>query len=649
MAISRSDTVAEWTRFSVAASLVNLDPSNPDLLDRLTRLASRVLGVPGVAIVIPDASGQLVARCERDAAPGAVVAESPLLHSLCHIATSSYEPLVIDDTREFLPIPTEAPLALPEIAAYLGIPLALTSGEVFGTFCAVSALPRSWRPDDVAVMRELAVLVAIEIERHLPDHASPSTPSIEPAGAGARAASVRRAVAPADVAAPLHDTTAAEPAEELCDGLAELADRARMFDGIDHALDRGRPVALLLADLDNFKVINDTLGYAAGDQVLQLVAARLRASVRDDDLAAWLGGDEFAVLLDDISGEQDAIQIARRLVEDLQPPFILDDRQVFLTCSVGVVIATDGALADNLLRSADIAMHRAKRKGGNGYQLFDPLLGATAIQRLETARDMRRAMEQREFVIHYQPKILLRTGEVVAFEALVRWQHPERGLLPPSTFVTLAEETGLIVQLGDFVLTGACAQLRHWQNTGIVTRDVAVSVNLSPRQFTQPDLLRQIARVLAASGLAPSCLVLEITESVAMDDVEVTIRTLSALKQLGVRLAMDDFGTGYSSLSQLQRLPFDILKIDRSFVASVGASMRDTVIVSVIISLARALGVEVVAEGIETDDQLASLLMLECEMAQGFRFARPLPPDGIEQLLRENPPAWLRRTPVDLS
>ncbi len=426
------------------------------------------------------------------------------------------------------------------------------------------------------------------------------------------------------------------------DSLTGLPNRALFMDRLGHALARSNRrespshsrTAILFLDLDRFKVVNDSLGHDVGDQLLKTVAARLEASLRPGDTAARLGGDEFTVLLEDVADVGDAIHVAERIALELQAPLSLNGQEVFATTSIGITISGEGQSApDDLLRDADVAMYRAKSKGRAQYEVFDPEMNARALERLHLETDLWQAVERGELRVFYQPKVRLDTQEIVGLEALVRWEHPRHGLVSPADFIPLAEETGVILPIGHWVLREACRQARVWQDVRPDAEPLQMAVNLSARQLGQSDLTQCIADVLKETGLAPRHLKLEITESVVMGDAETSIRTLRELKNLGVQLAIDDFGTGYSSLSYLRRFPVDTLKIDRSFINNLGSDIEDTEIVRAIISLAQALKLEVTAEGIETAAQALELAELHCDWGQGYHFARPMPADAISVLL----------------
>jgi diguanylate cyclase (GGDEF)-like protein/PAS domain S-box-containing protein len=413
------------------------------------------------------------------------------------------------------------------------------------------------------------------------------------------------------------------------DALTGLPNRVLFRDRLEQALVRaGRrkdAVGLLFLDLDNFKLINDSLGHQVGDQLLVEAAARLRACVRNQDTVARLGGDEFVVVLELLAGEEDALPAAKAIVHQFSRPFILDDREVVVSVSIGIAVSTAGQEhADNLLRNADVAMYRAKSDGRARCVVFDPSMHTDSLVRLELENDLRRALQHDELRVHYQPIITMSTGKITEVEALVRWQHPTRGLVFPNEFIPVAETTGLIIPLGLWVLEEACRQVAAWHGQFPTEPPLILSVNLSPRQFQQPSIVADVAQALEESGFPASCLKLEITEGIIMQDVEATIRTLWELKGLGLQIAVDDFGTGYSSLSYLKRLPLDVLKIDRSFVSGIGHNQEDTAIVHAIMAMAKSLNFKVTGEGIETAEQSALLGQWGCDCGQGYLFSKPL-------------------------
>jgi diguanylate cyclase (GGDEF)-like protein len=423
------------------------------------------------------------------------------------------------------------------------------------------------------------------------------------------------------------------------DPLTGLPNRVLFMDRLTHALAWSRrhetTFAILFIDLDKFKVINDSLGHETGDQVLIEVGRRLDEALRSSDTAARYGGDEFIVLCEDIKNDQQAIRIAQRITDSLEAPLSLDSDNTFVTASIGVVVGGSDSTADPemLIREADSAMYRAKKRGVR-CELFDNDLRARVAERREIERDLREAIDKQQFRVLYQPQVDLRTGKVVGVEALVRWDHPQRGLLAPADFLSLAEETGLIVPIGNWVLEESLRQAEEWRSAR-PNSSFQISVNLSAPQHEDPSLIPNIEAALAATDTDPSNLCLEITETVVMKDVDATFKVLESLKSIGAKLSVDDFGTGYSSLTSLRRFPVDSLKVDRSFVAGLGNGdfAEDAAIVTAVISLAHNLGLTAVAEGIETAEQLAELRAMDCDMAQGFYFARPRPAAAIGEML----------------
>jgi diguanylate cyclase (GGDEF)-like protein len=394
--------------------------------------------------------------------------------------------------------------------------------------------------------------------------------------------------------------------------------------------------AVLFLDLDRFKNINDSLGHTHGDLLLVAFAERLERTLRPFDTLARFGGDEFAILISGMADATDAVRVAQRIQDELTQPFVLDKNSAFATASIGIALSSSGYdRPEDILRDADTAMYRAKENGKARYEVFDHGMHARAVSRLQLESDLRHAIEQKEFCVYYQPIVSLQTRRLAGFEALVRWNHPRRGLVLPADFIPVAEETGLIVPIGEWVLNEACAQVREWQINSPSHRSLSLSVNLSARQVAQPDLLDRIKEALETSKLNPHCLKLEITESVVMGNAEAAALMFKQLRSLGVQLSIDDFGTGYSSLSYLHRFPLNYLKIDRSFVMRLTTD-NDNAIVRTISTLARNLGMEVIAEGIETDEQYQQLKKLGCEYGQGYLFSRPVNNDGVVHLLAKD-------------
>ena len=482
--------------------------------------------------------------------------------------------------------------------------------EPFGVLDIHSTEPGRFTPQDVHFVRASANVLADAIERHVADEA------------------LRHRV--------LHDA------------LTGLPNRLSFVDSLGEALKRatisGTPVGILFLDLDHFKLINDSLGHHAGDELLQAVAPRLRAHLRPGDIVARFGGDEFGILVDRLADEDEALAIADRVAAAFAEPYPLGGVEHFITASLGIAVARpstrEPADPDMLIRDADAAMYRAKEQGRARCELFDAEMRARALRRLEVERELREGLERAELTLNYQPVVALGSGEITGLEALVRWEHPTRGQLDPAEFIPVAEETGLIEPLGRWVQETACRQILEWHELRPDERPLDVSVNLSARQVSHRDLAASVADVLARTGLDPVHLRLEITESVLVEESATAIATLKALSEIGVRLVLDDFGTGYSSLAYLNRFPLDALKIDRSFVDALGVEQERTAIVEAIIGMARALSLDVIAEGVENEAQLSELQRLGCDYAQGHLFSRALSAEKVSGLLGEGFPSY---------
>jgi diguanylate cyclase (GGDEF)-like protein/PAS domain S-box-containing protein len=520
--------------------------------------------------------------------------------SLLALALGQSEPLVVGDV-EADPRLRGQPLLREFIVGSGMSVLVRTRTDAWGLLAVYSETTRAFAPDEVEFLAAVANVVSGAVERHRVEE-----------GIRHRA---------------LHDPLTGLPNRTLAlDRLARALARRRREEGA---------VAVVLLDLDHFKLVNDSLGHQAGDELLLALAPRLQDAVRPSDTVARLGGDEFVVVCEDLDGVRAAIQVAERLVGAVSQPLVLGDEEHFATASVGIALAESADMdPQTLIRDADAAMYRAKERGRGRYELFDASLRQRVIVRLRTEGELRRALEREELLVHYQPVVDLRDQSIAAVEAVVRWQHPQRGLLEPLDFIHVAEETELIVPLGDVVLATACRDVAGWQRRSSDARPpVMLCVNASATQIADTAFPARVAEIARRSGLAAGSLAIEITEGVLIQEAHAPVTALNRMRDYGLVLMLDDFGTGYSGLSYLRRFPLDVLKIDRSFVAGLGADEGDTAIVTAIIGMARALGLTVVAEGVENREQLAQLMQLDCDRAQGFLFAPPIPADRIERMI----------------
>ncbi|HEX6230067.1 MAG TPA: EAL domain-containing protein [Solirubrobacterales bacterium] len=512
--------------------------------------------------------------------------------------------VIVDDWENERRFTMPPALRAQSIRSSLAVPIE-GKERPFGVLDVHSLEPNRFTPQDVHFVQASANVLADAVERHAADRA------------------LRHRV--------LHDS------------LTGLPNRASFVKSLEVALEQasvsGSPVGVLFLDIDNFKLINDSAGHHAGDEVLRAIAPRLRAHLRPGDIVARFGGDEFGILVDRLADEGEAVAIADRVAAAFSEPHRMDGAEHVISASIGIAVAhpsrTEPVGAEALIRDADAAMYRAKERGRARCEVFDAEMRARAAKRLEVERDLRHALERDELALHYQPLIALGSGEVVGLEALLRWNHPERGTLEPGEFVSVAEDSGLIWTIGRWVQENACLQVREWNDQRPDRRPLDVAVNLSARQVTHHELAPSVAEILSRTGLEPIHLRLEVTESVLIDESASAMATLEELSDIGVRLVLDDFGTGYSSLAYLNRFPFDALKIDRSFVEGVGAEQERTAIVEAILGMARALSLDVIAEGVESAEQLSELRRLGCDYAQGHFFAPARSAAEITRMIRE--------------
>jgi len=582
------------------------DTVGHDFLPTLVCHLGRTLGAD-YALVAESADGE-TARTVAVCAHGQIADnfEYPLKGTPCYNVLNGmfcHHPSNV--AREF---PDDKLLAEMQVESYMGIPLIDAGGHTLGLLAVLGRQPLADPEFANSVFQVFAARAANELERKRAEKA------------------LRQSE---------------EHLQHLAhyDHLTQLPNRVLFLDRLNQALARARwhkrLVAVLFIDLDRFKVINDTVGHPTGDRVLRAIAERLSRVVREGDTVARLGGDEFAVALADLAEVSDVPRVGEKIIAALSPPVMIEEREFFVTASIGVSLHPgDADDAETLLRDADIAMYRAKEKGKNNFQFYSPAMNAEAPRRLELETDLRRALERREFLLHYQPKVDLASGQITGMEALLRWQHPTQGLISPLDFIPLLEETGLIVPVGEWVLRSACAQNKSWQVAGLVP--LRVAVNLSARQFKQPGLVETVEEILAETGLDPCYLELELTESILLVHTKESLATLRRFHDMGIHLALDDFGTGYSSLSYLKRFPIDSLKIDRSFVRDVTTNPDDATIAQTVIAMAHNLRMLAIAEGVETLEQLTFLRSHGCDQMQGYYFSRPLTVEAFAQLLADN-------------
>ncbi len=606
-------------RINVADSLRPSDrPPTPydslsdESFDRVARLAASLLRSPVAIVSLLDDDRHVVKSSVGLTGRSRVWRKVPIALKYARQAVSTGRAVFVGSTVDSVEGDEAEATPTPDGVAYAVVPVVTTDAHAIGTICVIDTAPRGWTQSEMNSLVDLAAVLVTELElrsdltvkRQTQEHLLYST---------------------------LHDP------------LTGLPNRSLFTERLRHAMRRAARhpdnlFAVLFLDLDRFKEVNDNLGHFAGDELLRAVARRLEACIRPEDTVARLSGDEFAILLESITETSDAGRVAERIEEALSFPINLGGAEVTTSASMGIVTSSmSHDQPEQVIRSADMAMYRAKAAGRARYELFDRAMHTDALARLQLETDLRRAVEHGEFRLHYQPVVSLRTGRVTGFEALVRWEHPERGLVQPADFIPVAEETGLIVPMGSWVLFEACRQVKEWQSAHPRTNPISIGVNLSARQFSQPGLIDQITRALENTGILPSTLRLEITESAIIDKGRYAASILSQIRALGVHVYLDDFGTGYSSLSYLHGLPIHGIKIDRAFIGNMETDENNMRLVRTILTLAEVIGVRAEAEGISSADQLKELRSLNCEQGQGYLFSAPITREAVEELLAADP------------
>ena len=587
--------------------------------DRMARLLAASLHTPMAIVAVVEDGRKVVKGCLGVGGRARAWRAVPCCRELVEKALASGRPVAVDTGLTVEECRAhhghlQAPVTAHAVAV---VPFICHDGRTTGVVCVADEVTdRAWSDSDLALLTDSANAMSTELDLR-------------------RELLIRKDTQEELVHITLHDE------------LTGLPNRAYLTERLRNAITRAQRdhtarFAVLFLDLDRFKIVNDSIGHQGGDAMLVTVAERLALALRPEDTVARMGGDEFAILLESLSGDDDAGTVAERIQTALTRPIDLGGYEVFTSASIGIVLSSSSFLGtelpEHLLRSADMAMYRAKSAGRACYAMFDRAMHRDALARLQLETDLRRALERNEFRLAYQPVVSLRTGRITGAEALIRWQHPERGLVPPSEFIALAEDTGLIVPIGEWVLREACREVQRWA-VPASEPPLTIAVNLSIKQFAQPSLVARIAELIAESGLPPERVHLEVTESVIIDHPDAAKQVLESLKALGVQVHMDDFGTGYSSLSYLHQLPLDGLKVDRAFVSRMDDDERSRQLVVTVLQLAKSIGLGSVAEGVTTLLQLAELRRLECDYGQGYLFSAPLDGGAMGELIAANP-AW---------
>ncbi|HUQ48411.1 MAG TPA: EAL domain-containing protein [Gemmatimonadaceae bacterium] len=608
----RVGKLPERPGLSPARPATPYDTLPEESFDRVARLAAGSLRAPVAIVSLLDEDRHVVKSSIGLTGRSRVWRKVPLGLRFSRQVVSTGRPVFVGNTDEKLAIDADPDARTPDGVAYAVAPVMTVDGQVIGTLCVIDTSPHAWTHTEINCLMDLAASLVMEIElrsdlsqkRQTQEHLLYST---------------------------LHDA------------LTGLPNRSLFTERLRHAMRRAARhpddlFAVLFLDLDRFKDVNDNLGHFAGDELLRAVARRLEACLRPEDTVARLSGDEFAILLESITEASDAGRVAERIEEALSFPINLAGSEVLTSASMGIVTSSMAHdQPEQILRSADMAMYRAKAAGRARYEMFDRTMHTDALARLQLETDLRRAVELGEFRLHYQPLVSLKTGRVTGLEALVRWEHPSRGLVHPGDFIPIAEETGLIVPMGRWVLDEACRQMKEWHHSHPRTEPLTIGVNLSAKQFSQPDIVDQIRSAITSSGISPGCLRIEITESAIIDKGTSSANVLQKIRDLGVQIYLDDFGTGYSSLSYLHGLPIDAIKIDRAFVSNMDTDEKNLRLVRTILTLAEIVGVRAEAEGISTAEQLRELRSLNCDQGQGYLFSAPITIEAVHEVLTADP------------
>jgi diguanylate cyclase (GGDEF)-like protein len=588
------------------------DTLSEESFDRIARLAAGALRAPVAIVSVLDEDRHVVKSSIGLTGRSRVWRKVPLALRYARQSVLSGRPVFVSNVEQKQGSPSQSDSHTPDGVAYAVAPLITNDGQVIGTICVIDTSPHGWTHTEINCLIDVASLLVTELELRSD-------------------LSVKRQTQEHLLYSTLHDS------------LTGLPNRSLFTERLRHAMRRAARhpdnlFAVLFLDLDRFKEVNDNLGHFAGDELLRAVARRLEACIRPEDTVARLSGDEFAILLESITEISDAGRVAERIEEALSFPINLGGAEVTTSASIGIVTSSMAHdQPEQILRSADMAMYRAKAAGRARYELFDRAMHTDALARLQLETDLRRAIENAEFRLMYQPVVSLKTGRITGFEALVRWDHPHQGLIQPADFIPVAEETGLIIQIGRWVLFEACRQLKEWHSSHRRSEPLTMGVNLSARQFSHPGVVDQIREALGVTGAPASSLRLEITELAIIDRGRYALSILTQLRELGVQVYLDDFGTGYSSLSYLHGVPVDGIKIDRAFVSDMDTNDANLRLVRTLLTLAEIVGIRAEAEGITSSDQLRELRTLNCEQGQGYLFSAPIPADAVEQLLNADP------------